>query len=296
MTAMVTIPDRLGDGAAASIRSADIDGTRPGYAASLLLHAGIVLFMIVARPDPAPPVPLVIPVDLVRLAARTIIPATPVRSALPAMAARREPIPPAPAATPNKAIAAAASPTSAAAHFARPTTARPSATARGNPHPHHGGTHHRAAPADDLRSRLQALARLRQPGTASAVARPGPEQLAYGLAAETAAPDAAAGRDAALAARDFIRAQVERRWSIDRDAVAGKGWTVAIRTRLAVDGTVVAADIVETPRFHDDEAYRAFAYSARNAVLLSSPLVLPAGDQDLARDVTIVFDPAQVFR
>ena len=42
-------------------------------------------------------------------------------------------------------------------------------------------------------------------------------------------------------------------------------------------GAVTKAEIAETARFNTDNTYRAIALSARNAVLLSSPFVLPGG-------------------
>ncbi len=54
--------------------------------------------------------------------------------------------------------------------------------------------------------------------------------------------------------------------------------------------------MVETLRYRSDPAYRDFALSARNAVLLSSPLALPDGAYDVARDLVVEFDARQVLR
>ena len=61
-----------------------------------------------------------------------------------------------------------------------------------------------------------------------------------------------------------------------RDVLMHFVWAVAIRVVLHRDGTVEKAEIVDDRRYRTDPAYRTIALSARNAVLLSSPLSLPA--------------------
>ena len=98
------------------------------------------------------------------------------------------------------------------------------------------------------------------------------------------------------AVKDFIRAQVERRWNLNESAATAHNWTVSIRIALDHNGRVLTAEIVDDPRFRDNDAYRDFAHSARNAVLLSSPLLLPDSAYDLAKDIVVDFDPRQVSR
>ena len=62
-----------------------------------------------------------------------------------------------------------------------------------------------------------------------------------------------------------------------------------------VEITDKAAEIVDNSRA-GDPAYRALAMSARNAVLLSSPLALPPGRYEEVRDVVLDFDPRKVGR
>jgi hypothetical protein len=96
--------------------------------------------------------------------------------------------------------------------------------------------------------------------------------------------------------KDFIRAQVERRWNPDRKGVKVGNWMVAIHILLDRDGTVTGADIVDEARYRSDKAYLDFALSARNAVLLSSPLSLPPGAYDIAKDIVVDFDPKRVLQ
>ena len=65
---------------------------------------------------------------------------------------------------------------------------------------------------------------------------------------------------------------------------------------LEPDGTVSTAEIVDTTRGKTDEVYRSIALSARNAVLLSSPLALPRGLTAEMRDMTISFNTRDTLR
>ena len=148
-------------------------------------------------------------------------------------------------------------------------------------------------PADDLSVRLKALAQLRQPAPPMP---PNPRQQdgsgASNLTATSA--NAARTRDATYSVKDFIRAQVERRWYLDRDIVKSNNWTVAIHIVMRSDGRVSKAEIVDDPRYRSNKAYSAFALSARNAVLLSSPLNLPSDYYDIAKDIVVDFDSKRV--
>jgi hypothetical protein len=94
--------------------------------------------------------------------------------------------------------------------------------------------------------------------------------------------------------KDVIRAQVERRWHVDRTRLKASDWAVNIHIRLESDGTVDTAEIVGDPRYALDKDYQDFARSARNAVYMSSPLILPPGGYALARDIVVDFNPARV--
>ena len=96
--------------------------------------------------------------------------------------------------------------------------------------------------------------------------------------------------------KDFIRAQVERRWNPGGKLSKGADWIVAVHIVLGPDGDVRRADIVGDPRHSTDDAWQDFARSARNAVLLSSPLIVSADDYDIAKDIVVDFDAREVLR
>lgn len=96
--------------------------------------------------------------------------------------------------------------------------------------------------------------------------------------------------------KDFLRAQIERRWEFDVQNMGELDIVVSIHVVLGFDGTVKSAEIVPDPRHTDEPGYRALARSARNAVLISSPLRLPPGMPDAFRDITLNFRPKDVTR
>ncbi|HUA54445.1 MAG TPA: hypothetical protein VMB81_19870 [Candidatus Sulfotelmatobacter sp.] len=143
---------------------------------------------------------------------------------------------------------------------------------------------------DDLGARLSRLAKLQQPDTPipSSPRRPLNGSGLSNLSATSV--DAAAARDATYGVKDFIRAQVERRWHVDNRTLASAGAVVAIHIMLNRDGSVSRAEIVDNPSRHSDSAYRELALSARNAVLLSSPLAVPSGQFERAKDMVLNLD------
>jgi hypothetical protein len=147
-------------------------------------------------------------------------------------------------------------------------------------------------PPDDLDIKLHALAKLRQPSLAADLSK---KEL--GLARISAmADDAAAGPYASYAVRDFIRAQVERRWSLDLATLGGGNYSVLIHVQMTSAGAVTKAEVADTARFNSDKAYRAIALSARNAVLLSSPFALPAGPYSDVMDFTLSLNTKEALR
>ncbi len=59
---------------------------------------------------------------------------------------------------------------------------------------------------------------------------------------------------------------------------------------------VNSAEIVEAQRAATDRAYRDVAISARNAVLLSSPIALPAGHYESVMTLTLLLNPKDTLR
>ena len=128
-------------------------------------------------------------------------------------------------------------------------------------------------PPDELDIKLHALAELRQPSVDTDLSKKD-----LGVARQSAMSEEAEPRSyATYAVRDFIRAQVERRWGLDLRTLGDRNYSVLIRIEMTTTGAVTKAEIAETARFNTDNTYRAIALSARNAVLLSSPFVLPGG-------------------
>jgi hypothetical protein len=128
-------------------------------------------------------------------------------------------------------------------------------------------------PPDELDIKLHALAELRQPSVDTHLSKKD-----LGLARQSAmSEEAEPGSYPTYAVRDFIRAQVERRWGLDLRTLGDSNYSVLIRVEMTSTGAVTKAEIADTARFNSDTTYRAIALSARNAVLLSSPFVLPGG-------------------
>jgi hypothetical protein len=142
-------------------------------------------------------------------------------------------------------------------------------------------------PNDALQAKLQALATLRQPDAARSDDR---QSAAPSLTVTT--DDAAPGRLNAL--RDFIRLQVVRHWSLDLAALAQNDFVVPVRVQIGSDGTVLKAEIVDTART-SDPVYRVVATSARNAVLMASPLTLPAGHYARTMQLVLSLDPRETL-
>lgn len=143
---------------------------------------------------------------------------------------------------------------------------------------------------DDLANRLSALSKLRAPET--------DPRLLHGEGtspAETGSSDAPAG-DTAYSLRDFIRAQILRRWNLDLEAPGAQRIVIALHVVMKNNGTITAADIVDKRRFTTDAAWRRIAMSARNAVLLASPIALPPGNYPAETEMTLKLDPRDALR
>jgi colicin import membrane protein len=147
-------------------------------------------------------------------------------------------------------------------------------------------------PPDDFDIKLHALAQLRQPSVDTHLSK-----KTLGLASLSATSDnAAPGSYATYAVRDFIRAQVERRWGLDLPTLHGGNYSVRLRVEITSAGVVTRAEIADTARFNSDATYRAIALSARNALLLSSPLALPPGPYSDVMEFTLSLDTQEALR
>jgi outer membrane biosynthesis protein TonB len=282
-----------------------------GLIISTLFHLLALLLLVYGLPGllrAPPPDVQIMPINLVQLGEETTSPSAPVPAPLPQEQARE-------VARPRPAQAVPVPETPPPPQAIRRQTEKmpaPEAPALKNPGrkpdistkpvktPRHesrtaGQPQPAPSPADDLAARLKRLAQLRQP--APPVPPDPRQQEGAGVSNLTAAGrDAARGRTAIYGVRDFIRAQVERRWHPNLTAVTGGDWVVAIHLMLSADGRVRQAEIVDDPRLRSDRTYRDFAFSARNAVLLSSPLTVPPGAYDIAKDMIIEFNARQLLR
>jgi hypothetical protein len=140
-------------------------------------------------------------------------------------------------------------------------------------------------PADPLEQKLERLAELREMDEH----RPLPKSDMGSLRASRASSDAEAP-EPTYAVSDFIRAQVERRWGLDIAALGGKALSVFVRVEITNTGAVTKAEIVRNGEFASDKTYQDAARSARNAVILSSPFTLPAGNYSARMAFTLRLD------
>jgi outer membrane biosynthesis protein TonB len=271
---------------------------------SALLHVLVLLLVVFGLPWPESPVEQVIPIDLVFLDEKTASPPAETVATLPQERATESS-----ELTPDQAIPAEQAPPPQAAQRRAEERAAPDLSAPTKPKPKPEAPRpvkstkldrqpaaklkQQPLPADDLSVRLEQLARLRQPAPPMP---PTPrQQKAPGSSDLTAtATDAAPALDASYGVKDFIRAQVERRWNPDGKMLKGSDWVAAIHVLLRPDGSVERAEIVDDPHHRAESAYRDFAQSARNAVLLSSPLTVPPGEYDLAKDIVLDFHSRRV--
>ncbi len=145
---------------------------------------------------------------------------------------------------------------------------------------------------DELEFKLRTLSKLHQPLSETPLTED--ETGASNVSAES--DGALRGVHAAYSLRDYIRAQVERRWSVDLSNGRNRDVAIPIRIEMTSRGVVNKAEIVEATRAATDRAYRDVAISARNAVLLSSPFALPAGHYESVMTITLLLNPKDTLR
>jgi hypothetical protein len=161
-----------------------------------------------------------------------------------------------------------------------------------SPNPHVRVAPHRIAPVvDPLEAKLRGLAKLRQPDAPLHAL-----DNAELSNTDSTSNDAQPGDETTYSIRDYIRAQVERRWSLNLAALGSRDFKILIHVEMRRNGTVTKAEIVDQSRFKTDVAFRDIALSARNAVLLSSPFVLPNGNFIGDMDVTLALNPRDTLR
>lgn len=98
------------------------------------------------------------------------------------------------------------------------------------------------------------------------------------------------------ALKDYIRAQILRRWLPDLSIPGARDMPVLVRIRLLKSGAIDDIVILDQQRFHDDKAFRNMALSARDATLLASPIQIPGVKYEKTQTLTINLDPKAVLR
>jgi hypothetical protein len=141
-------------------------------------------------------------------------------------------------------------------------------------------------PEDELSARLRALAQLKTP------------DAALPNADNTSAPGGTGSGEGEgnYALKDFIRAQILRRWLPDLSLPGARNMPVLVRVRLLKSGMIDTVDIVDQERFNTDKIFRDMALSARDAALLASPIQWPGGLTQKSQTLTIDLDPKAVLR
>lgn len=164
------------------------------------------------------------------------------------------------------------------------------------------------APPDPLAGVLKTLERLEKQAPAAkeeekktAKKKPefDPERLAKALSRRPVAHDP--NRRISISERDAlvssIKRQLEPCWNLPAGAKDFENMVIQIKVAVNRDGRVRAANIENSTRMFADPFFRAAAESALRAVKnpRCSPLKLPAENYDVWKDLTLVFNPKDMF-
>ena len=141
-------------------------------------------------------------------------------------------------------------------------------------------------PQDEFSAKLRALAQLKTP------------DAALPNADNAAAPGGGGegGGEGNYALKDYIRAQILRRWLPDLSIPGARDMPVLVKVRLLKSGVIDDVTIVDQRRFYLDKAFRNMALSARDATLLASPIQIPGVRYEKTQTLTINLDPKAVLR
>jgi hypothetical protein len=159
---------------------------------------------------------------------------------------------------------------------------------QGSPKPAGVSPHGTKPLPDDLALKLKSLSKLRAPHSDLKIDNDG--------TADQTASDGGASGPAAYSVKDYIRAQVLRRWSLDLGKLGKRNFVIPLHIDVSGRGFVTDVEFVELQRFKTDALYRDIAISARNAVLLSSPIKLPDGQFGNGLSVTLMLNPRDTQR
>jgi len=143
---------------------------------------------------------------------------------------------------------------------------------------------------DALARKLEALAKLRAPGP-DAPSEGDSSRAASMLPSSASSP----GQAGMYGLKDFVLDQVERHWNLNLTNLKDADYSIPVRVKITKTGEVLKAELVGDSGSGDPH-YDEVAISARNAVLASSPLALPAGQYDDVMDMVIYMNPRDTLR
>lgn len=105
------------------------------------------------------------------------------------------------------------------------------------------------------------------------------------------------GAQLSMSEMDALRAQLAQCWIVPAGARDAEGLVVDIEVNVAADKTVTSARVVDQLRYGSDAVFRAAADSAMRALKSPSctPLALPDGKYEQWKDMTVQFDPKNMF-
>ena len=92
-----------------------------------------------------------------------------------------------------------------------------------------------------------------------------------------------------------IQQQLRACWRLDPGAREAEDMVVEIRVTLNPDGSVRQADIVDVVRMVQDAYFRSAAENAKRAIDVCSPFELPMRKYDVWRQLTLRFNPREMF-
>ena len=121
------------------------------------------------------------------------------------------------------------------------------------------------------------------------------QQIAQALASQTARHNPL--RPLAISEIDLVRQQIRECWSLPAGAREAEDLSIEIKMAMNPDGTVRQARILDQGRLQTDPFFRAAAESALRAVLnpRCNPLKLPPEKYQQWQNMTLIFDPQQMF-
>ncbi len=157
------------------------------------------------------------------------------------------------------------------------------------------------APPDPFASVLKSLEELKAAPPpvdepAKEVEKPEPsfeEQMASAL--ETPQPRRDSGPQLTINEIDLVRQQIMRCWNLPAGAKDAHEMIVDIHMFMSTDGSVREARIINQGPMASDPFFRAMAESALRAVTRCSPLKLPADKYERWKDLSLRFNPKDMF-